>query len=196
MELNSYNQPNILFLRGCFTEDCSSIEDLFDEQLVNRSIPETERYESKVIVYDTIPNKFTSVDKWIKKTNLKCWSCDCNFHNIPVFIPSSLERSETVGEITGSIDTIGNFCSWNCASLYINLHYTGNEKWEKHELLKLLYKIFTNIVINDIVPSPPKNTMEQYGGKKTQKEYRVNLLKLNEIYKTSIKHNSIDHIRK
>lgn len=195
MNLDSYDQPNILFLSGCFLSDCSSIEDLFDEQLVNQ-LPENELYEVKDTVFDSMHRTFTSVDTWVKKTNLKCWSCDCNFHNAPIFIPSSIERSDVVGQLTGSMDTLGNFCSWNCASQYINIHFTGNSKWEKHELLKLLYKIFTGTTIEEIIESPSKTIMEQYGGKKTQQEYKDNLLKLNNIHKTSIRHNSITYISK
>jgi hypothetical protein len=194
MELSSYDQPNILFLRGCFIGDCNSIEDMFDEQLVNQSMPECEIYQISDTVYDEIPKRFTSKEKWINKTNIKCWSCDCNFHNVPVFVPTSLERSDSVVQTYGSMDVLGNFCSCNCAAQYINLHFTGSEKWEKHELLKLLHKMFTGSTIDYIVPSPPKTLMKQYGGKKTQQEYREILMKLNDTYKTSIQHNSIGHI--
>jgi hypothetical protein len=179
MELDSYDQPNILFLRGCFICDCSSIEDLFDEQLVKQSLPESDLLYANTIVYDSIPKQFTSVDLWIKKTNLKCWSCDCNFHNAPIFVPASIERSETIDQLTGSMDTLGNFCSWNCAAQYINTHFAGNKRWEKHELLKLLYKIFTGDIIDEIIQSPPKTNMEQYGGKESQYDYQQNLLVMN-----------------
>ena len=196
LSLDSYDQPNILFLRGCFLGDCNSIEDMFDEQLVNQSMTECEIYEMSNTIYDEIPKTFTTKEEWTKKTNLKCWSCDCNFHNVPVFIPNSLERSESVDNTYGNMDVLGNFCSWNCAAQFINLYYTGTEKWEKHELLKLLYKNFTGSTIDEIVPSPPKTQMKQYGGKKTQKEYRDMLITLNDSYITSIRHNSIDHISK
>jgi hypothetical protein len=196
LELNSYDQPNILFLKGCFVEDCSSIEDIFDENLVNQSLTEDELYNTQDIVFDNIPKQFTTVDTWIKKTNLKCWSCDCNFHNVPVFIPMSIERSDSTEVLTGSMDTLGNFCSWNCASQYINLHFSATKKWERHESLKLLYKIFTNISIDEIVQSPPKTIMKQYGGNQTQAEYMDGLMKLNDYYKRSIQHSSISYITK
>lgn len=196
MDLDNYNQPNILFLRGCFLSDCSSIEDLFDERLVIQSMPEDDLYDVKEVVYNDIPRHFTSLDSWVKKTNVKCWSCDCNFHNVPIFVPISLERSDIEEKKCGNMDTLGNFCSWNCAAQYINLHFNGCEKWEKHELLKLLYKIFTGSTIEEIVESPPKTMMKQYGGKKTQQEYREELSTLNDRYNTSIHHNSISHISK
>jgi hypothetical protein len=161
---------------------------------VNQSMTERELYDVEDIVFDVLPKTFTGIETWIQKTNLKCWACDCNFHNTPVFIPSSIERSDTVGQLTGSMDTHGIFCSWNCAAQYINLYFSEDEKWEKHELLKLLYKIFTGNVVDDIVPSPSKTIMKQYGGDKSQQEYGDNLTKLNDNYKISIKHNSINHI--
>jgi hypothetical protein len=194
MELDSYDQPNILFLRACFIGDCSNIEDLFDEHIVNQSNLDPGFYDIKDIEYDQIPERFNGIETWIQNTNLKCWSCDCNFHTIPIFIPASIERSDNVGQLTGSMDVLGNFCTWNCAMQYINLHFTGEEKWEKHELLKLLCKIFTGVLINDIIQSPPKTIMQQYGGKKTQQEYRENLTGLNDSYRISIKHNGINNI--
>lgn len=196
LSLDSYDQPNILFLRGCFVSDCNSIEDLFDERIIDASMVDSEIYDTKDIVYDKIPKVFTSVSEWIQQTNLKCWSCDCNFHNVPIFIPTSLEKSDDTDNICGSMDTLGNFCSWNCAALYINLHYMGSNRWEKHELLKLLYKIFTKTTIDEIVQSSPKTNMEQYGGKQTQQEYRNELMKLNDKYYTSIEHSSIENIRR
>lgn len=196
LTLDSYNQPNILFLRGCFLNDCNSIEDMFDEQLVNRSMLDSGIYQEKEIEYDTIPPLYTSDNTWIKQTNIKCWSCDCNFQNIPIFIPTSIERSNNVEVMYGSMDTLGNFCSWNCAALYINTYYTRDEKWEKHEMLKVLYKVFTGSDIDYIVPSPPKTQMIQYGGKKSKQEYRSILMTLNDVYSTSIKHNSITYISK
>ena len=89
------------------------------------------------------------------------------------------------------MDVLGNFCSWNCASQYIDTFYSGEKKWEKHELLKMLYTIFTNKHIDYIVPSPPKTMMKQYGGHQTEHEYREMLMTLNKSYQTSMDHNKI-----
>lgn len=194
LKLDSYDQPNILFLRGCFLEDCNSIEDLFDERLVSESMPENKLYDIKDISYDKIPTYFTLIDKWTKKTNLKCWLCDCNFHNMPIFIPTVIENSDNLDSVCGRMDVLGNFCTWNCASAYINFNYKGHTKWEKHEMLKLLYKIVTGKKIDEILPSPRKTIMKQYGGNKTSQEYRNMLTKLNERYSVSIKHIGINNL--
>jgi hypothetical protein len=184
MDIYNFEPPNILFLRGCFLDDCNSVEDLFDQKLMIESATNHEYYEMKNTQYDEIPTTFVSLDAWPKKTNLKCWSCDCSFQTRPIFIPLSMGRS-------GQMDVKGNFCLWGCAAQYINLHYDADERWEKLALLRILYKIFTCNTITHIVPSSPKTEMIQYGGKKTIKEYRDNLLQLNSSYETAIRHNSI-----
>jgi hypothetical protein len=189
MIIDSYDdQPNVLFLRGCFAEDCSTIEDIFDERLVG-GITEEAPYET-TLEYDKIPEVFTCMQTWIKKTNLKCWSCDCCFQNIPVFIPLS------INDIDGNavIDVLGNFCSWSCAASYIIREYTGNERWEKMSLLRILYKIFTGRSIDVIEPSPPKTIMVQYGGKKSLQSYKKDLDVLNTNYNSTIEHNKIKNI--
>lgn len=196
MDLDTYDQPNILFLRGCFLGDCNTIEDLFDERLIGGLVPNQEIYDVKDITYDKIPKYFTCEKSWITKTNLKCWSCDCNFHNVPIFVPTALEKSDDIDNICGRMDVLGNFCSWNCASLYINTYFSGSDKWEKKELLKLLYKILTGTTITEIPPAPHKTSMRQYGGSKTCQEYMENLIKLNSTFMSAIKHNSISHISK
>jgi hypothetical protein len=52
----------ILFLQGVFKTDCDKIEDFFHERLLNGTA------ESKY--YDKIPLTFTSLDTWLKETNL------------------------------------------------------------------------------------------------------------------------------
>ena len=191
----SYNQPNILFLRGCFLGDCDSIEDMFDKRIINESISK-DLYDIKHIIYDKIPPVFTDVNSWLTSTNLKCWTCDRKFYNMPIFIPTALGGSSIPGKVCGHMDTLGNFCSWNCACSYINLFFKGRIKWERHEFLKLLYKIFTGDSIDEIIPSPPKVSMRQYGGMMLPDEYTKKIQSLNANYKTSVLHNCIDRITK
>lgn len=164
--LGAYDQPNVMFLNGCFLQDCNTIEDMFDERLVTQSSNDN-IYNIDKIVYDKIPKMFETNDKWLEKTNIKCWSCSCLFYTIPITSPSALHKENS--NIKMDID--GIFCTWGCASQYINVHSKGVEKWERHELLKKLYTIITGKIIDSIEPSPPKTIMIQYGGKKSQKEY-------------------------
>lgn len=186
MDLSDYEPPNVLFLRGCFLSDCKSIEDKFDEKLLNEgSYGNT--YEIKNTTYDKIPKTFTSLESWKKSTNLKCWYCDCTFESVPLFIPKNVEKD-------GSMGVLGNFCSWNCASSHINLHFDSDQKWEKCLLLKLLYRDFTGDEINEILPAPNKTEMIQYGGKKTPQQFKDELSKKNKQYETAIEHNSIKNL--
>jgi hypothetical protein len=164
------------------------MEDLFDKRILEAFNDVAE------IIYDKIPPKFTSIDTWPKSTNLKCWNCDCNFLTVPIFIPVCIETND-LKSMTGSMDTQGNFGSWNCASRYINIHFESSKRWERHEFLKILYSVFTGDDISDILPANPKTIMKQYGGDITPHEYREHLNSMNEKHKTALKHNSIDHIK-
>lgn len=192
--LGSNNQPNILFLRGCFLSDCKTIEDIFDARLMIGESDKNSFEEFKEIKYDKIPKTFTGVENWIKQTNLKCWFCDLNFYNAPVFIPTSLEDSANSTSVCGNMDVMGNFCSWNCAAGYINIHYTDDRKWEYHELLKILYKTFTGKSIEDIIESPPKTKMVQYGGNMTQLDYTEEVSNLIAKNNMSIIHGKLEFI--
>jgi hypothetical protein len=194
--LGNICQPNILFLRGCFLSDCKTIEDLFDARLMVGECNRNNFEEFKELDYDKIPKIFTGTEDWVKQTNLKCWYCDLNFHNIPIFIPTSLEDSDKSNSICGNMDVMGNFCSWNCATGYINTYYTSDTKWEYHELLKLLYKIFTGNIVEDIIESPPKTKMVQYGGNMTKLEYTEEISKSITKNNMSISHSKIEFMSK
>jgi hypothetical protein len=194
MDLDSYDQPTILFLKGCFLSDCNNIEDMFEERIQEEYMNDS-YYNINEVKYDKIPATFTSYDAWPKKTNLKCWSCDCVFHGVPVFIPGSIERSDTPGKVCESMDVMGNFCSWGCAAKYIGLRYTGSKKWDKMELLKILHKIFTSVAMDEIIEAPDKTEMEAYGGKRTQAEFMRSLETLQCRYMESIENNGMDYIR-
>jgi len=160
--------PNILFLRGCFLKDCVSIEDIFDARLIQEytaSVPD--------VKHDKIPEVYVNLDTWPKKTNLLCWECSCSFQSIPLFIPRSVKQPVSDADISGDMNTIGNFCSWGCAARYINLHFSGNDKWEKHNLLRLLYKKITGRITYNIRPAQAKTVMIQYGGSQTIQEFRA-----------------------
>lgn len=175
LSLENYKQPNILFLRGCFLSKCTSIEDMFDEQLLS-GISDVESRSKSANIPDKLPVSFNGVKDWVKSINIKCWSCDCTFHTVPLFIPLSITSSGDPVRI--SMDTFGNFCSWNCASLHIETYQKSNNRWESREMLKFLYKCFTGDKISEILPAMSKTNMKQYGGDMTIQEYRSKLQEL------------------
>lgn len=195
MELNSYNTPNVLFLKGCFIGDCQSIEEIFNEQIL-KSIDPVIDYE-ETIIYDKVPEKFQDIETWVKSTNLKCWNCDFTFNNTPIFIPNGIYPSEKPNKKFSYIDVVGNFCSFNCASNYINTMFINTEeRWEKQNSLKFLYKIFNGKELVEIPISPPKTSMIQYGGKLTRKEYKQQIEELNNKISRIKLNNDIDTIRR
>lgn len=192
MELDNYDEPNILFLRGCFLKNCSSIEDMFDERIMKESFLDGKTMPLEEIVYDKIPEKFVSLETWVKKTNLKCWNCDCNFYTIPIFVPEYMKDPDVPDRKHGDIGVHGNFCSWNCASFYISLMFR-DVKWEKDSMLKILYTIFTGDTIHTIPHAPSKTKMVQFGGSMTRTEYKNNLTEMNSIYEESLKHGKMNN---
>ena len=173
MDLKTIHIPKILFLNGCYLSDCDNIEDMFDDNLLNEL---DVRYDN-VIEYNRIPQHFISLDTWIKKTNIKCWNCDCSFDSTPIFIPTSIIRSDIKDNINTTFTVHGNFCSFSCATTYLQTLNISN-KWDIQFLLRKLYYIFYNKEINNIPPSPSKYMMKQYGGHMEVSEYMECIKKL------------------
>ena len=180
---------NFLFLQGVFKNDYTDIEDVFKNTLLT---PE-KNYEDKN--YDKIPVVFTSLETWIKTTNLCCWYCSRNFKGRPWFEPQNIEpaiensngvinyikSNEEKKKIT--IMTMGVFCSPNCVRAYIET-YTINmaEKLNKISMLLYLYEIFNNRQIPDVQPSPKPTEMIQYGGSLTSNDYQKKIESLDLTY--------------
>ena len=115
MNIKEYKIPKILFLRGVFIKDCIPLDDIFERQLIEQL-----NIENPIVTYNDFPSIFTNLNSWIKKTNLKCWYCDLNFDNMPVFIPKVIEHSGLNTDY--NISSYGCFCSFCCATEYTNLH--------------------------------------------------------------------------
>ena len=191
MEIDSYRPPNILFLLGCFVDECHTVEDLFDERVLNASTTPDNILNVQLIDYDKIPKKFTGVEEWPKTTNLKCWLCDFNFYSIPIFIPL---RMYYVGKDI-HMDTRGNYCSWNCAISDIDNGFTRG-KWERCKMLKILCKIMTGSAVDDIAPMIARTNMIQYGGNMTSAEYKTHLKSISNKYDNIVTSNLISSISK
>lgn len=59
---------------------------------------------------------YVSAREWPSSSQKPCWTCAHQFNTVPCFIP--LNRTIAPSTIRG----IGNFCSWNCAKLYLLKH--------------------------------------------------------------------------
>lgn len=167
-----YIVPNILHLKTTL-EDCKSIEDLFDDLLMDKFDCDDEPREL-IYSYDKIPKVFTTLKAWPKSTNLKCWSCDFVFDAVPVFVPLGIKESGTGMEIS----VLGNMCSFPCAALYINTHYNKQKAWTLMDNLCFLFKLYKGKYVDQISTSPPKTILQAYGGSVEPGDYRATIEKL------------------
>ena len=172
MNVNEYKRSKILFIKGVFIKDCIPIDELFEQHIIEQL-----DMDAPIINYNSMPSIFTDINSWVQSTNLKCWYCDLNFDNYPIFIPRLIEPATTISGF--NIGTFGCFCSFCCAASYNNIHnikICDNIKLK--EMLLFLYKIFNNKGIKEIFPSPSKYQMIHYGGSMDSMIYRKKVNKL------------------
>jgi hypothetical protein len=163
-----YVKPNILFLKGVTRNDYKSIEDKFDEKLMECAYSENIP-EKNAKIYDKIPENFRGMEKWPTKTNLKCWNCDRNFETAPKFIPTNMYKAGS--EISSGV--LGNFCSFSCTvSETIRRFQDKEELWQHLSFIKELYFTFTGKKVEIISPGIEKTEMKQYGGDLSSREFR------------------------
>jgi hypothetical protein len=165
-----------LFLKGIYKKNYKKIEEIFHERLCN------EIQQKNIKIYDKIPQYFTSLNKWIKQTNISCWYCSNQIKNIPNFVPKTIELKniKSENEKIYNISTEGLFCSFNCAQSYIDECYSKDmyDHINKTNMLLFVYYIFNNKLISYINPSPSKYKMVHFGGNMTVQEYENEILSL------------------
>lgn len=182
---------NILYLKGIFLKDVSTLEDLWRERL-NQDTEEqvtSERVEN--VMLGVIPKKFTGLGNHPKNTRIRCWHCTLTFETIPVFIPFS-----TLVNISGvEMSCYGNFCSFPCAQAYIRTYFKDTLH-EKSNSLSLLFTIFSGEKYRHIPFAPEKTEMIQFGGNLTTEEYQKIIAKMqkNIGYEPKIETNMIQYL--
>ena len=168
MFLADSNIHEILFIKNVFLKDCMPDDDIFERQILEKL-----NIKSDIIDYIKLPTIFEGMDTWIKNTNIKCWYCDLNFNNYPIFIPRGIEKNSFKSARVYNIQTYGCFCSFCCAASFIKLNYSKICDYIKYiEMLKFLYKIFNNKNISDVLFAPDKYEMIHYGNKLSVEEYK------------------------
>lgn len=172
MSIKEHKFIKILFIKGVFIKDCMPSDDIFEKQIIEQL-----NYNTPYIdIYNKIPLIFTSLDTWIKKTNLNCWNCCLEFDSIPVFIPKIIEPS-VYDEY--NISTYGCFCSFSCAMAHNNIY---NKKIcdniHVKNMLLFLYKIYNKKSVREIIASPSKFQMTQYGGNLEKIQYKNEIIKI------------------
>ncbi|VVU94917.1 hypothetical protein CPAV1605_642 [seawater metagenome] len=110
--------------------------------------------------------------KWEEKTDIYCWWCCHPYDTCPISLPEKVHND--------TYYVFGSFCSFNCAAAY-NINMDDYKIWERLSLLKSLYmKIYKKDV--EITPSPPRKTLEIFGGHLSIDDFRSNILKFNKEY--------------
>jgi hypothetical protein len=165
MDIIEFSTPKVLFIKGVFIKDCTTIDDLFDEQILDQAHDDID----EVSTYMNLPTVFYSLKKWPKQTNIHCFYCDLQFEGTPVFIPKTIVPSKE-GFTMG---TEGCFCGFNCGMSHIDLFYPKiNDNVNKKNMLKLLFKVFTGKTVSKIENAPLKYKMVKYGGMYSFQDYK------------------------
>jgi hypothetical protein len=68
-------------------------------------LEEEDEVQPQPVVYDKAPHSFTSIDKWITHTNLKCLGCGLSFEHRPAFVPASAHTGTTEADGADNTDT-------------------------------------------------------------------------------------------
>jgi len=120
--------------------------------------------DDDISTFDTIPTHFTGLEYWLQRTNVRCAHCCLEHDMVPVFIPQYFKSTPDGVEI--AIEKV-LFCSFPCASAYIETIYKGSELESKKIGLRYVYKLFTNEEIDIIPQAPSRYEIDTFGGSTT-----------------------------
>lgn len=146
----------IIFLKGITLSDLQTSGKTFTNFLMGDV---NVNAEVQAITYDKIPDKFTTVDKWPKVTNLRCWHCSRLHNEVPKFVAYKNINSP-----------IGSFCDWPCGQAWINKKPLEH-RWEMEQQFRELHYLFTGQRIKKILPALDKEEQVEYGGSITKAKY-------------------------
>jgi hypothetical protein len=120
-----------------------------------------------------------NIVEWSKHTNIHCWWCCHKFDCVPIGLPEKY--------VNDTFHLYGCFCSFNCAQAY-NLQMNDQKIWERYSLLNFLKKkICDNNNLkyknfNFIIPAPPRQALDIFGGPMNIEEYRNSMYILTKDY--------------
>ncbi len=173
MSVAAFHEQNILFLKGVSLSSFVSIEDKFNQDILSMDKKDKPKSDT---VWDHIPRHFTTLDKWVKSTNIRCWNCSMRFKSQPWFI--ILYCNNTHNEKV--YDIRGNFCSCGCLLGFVNLYYNKRDHFDVYQNVYKLYEIMYGKRIDDIKVPKDKLNLKMYGGSMTIEEYQKHLQVVNE----------------
>ena len=157
-------QLHLLPLTGVKLSDYVPIETIADVRLLEGAAssefpPEV---SSAAPVHEKIPAIFSNLEDWPISTSLCCHECGFTFAGRPVFVPMYIR--DAGGRIEMGVS--GNYCTWNCAELWIESRYAGNtvQQWRLRENLCTAYCAFTGRQVLNIKAAIPKIELQHFGG--------------------------------
>jgi hypothetical protein len=176
MTISTFNEQYILFLKGVSLEDVISIEDIFNQEIIEIDSSNDSKCKD-IIVWDKVPSIFTNLENWIGSTNIRCWFCTLKFKSTPWFIITNINKYSD-GKI---MDVKGNFCSCGCLMGFVKKNYSNREHFDIYHNVYSLFKIMYNRSIDYITPSPEMYCLKMYGGNLNIEEYQSELKKVNDL---------------
>lgn len=175
-----FTRKNILIIKGIRLSDIRSIDDMFDDLIIdnhNESIlmRDADHIGSKPsnviinegvkkIAYKANPTQFTTVENWPQTSNCKCWHCDRYFESVPWCTIAGIAGNNA--ECDPLITNRDNFCGDRCAYAYLIGKYKGAyQREDMIGLFKIFYRRLTQTPMPDnIRPAAPKTRMVYYCG--------------------------------
>lgn len=102
---------------------------------------------------------------WPTETDVCCWNCCHKFAGSPIPLALSYDVRSDLFHVQGI------FCSWSCAKAYLlaSSSYTLNVV---SPFLTMLHRTVTGHV-KHIVPAPPRQTLQMFGGQLSIEEFRA-----------------------
>lgn len=181
MNISNFVEPYILYLKGVSLNDIISIEDIFNQEIIEADNVDEEPEDLKKGgfdcdgMWDKIPSTFTSLDNWPKQTNIRCWYCTLKFKSVPWFIIKSITQNAG-GKV---MNVTGNFCSCGCLMGFVKKNYSKREHFDIYHNVYSLYTIMTGKKKLTILESPDIYNLKFYGGSMSIEKYKEELEKVN-----------------
>lgn len=173
MSVAAFHEQHILFLKGVSLSNFVSIEDKFNQDILQTDKKGKQRSD---VVWDRIPRHFTTLDKWVKSTNLRCWYCSMRFKSQPWFIIIYCNNTQE----SKVYDIRGNFCSCGCLLGFVELYYNKRDNFDIYRNVYKLYEIMYGKHIDLIRVPSDKLNLKMYGGDMTLDDYQKHLQQVNE----------------
>jgi hypothetical protein len=146
---NKHKRTQLLVFKGIFPEE-------FTTEIIMTPV-----YTSTDISYTVLPTRYTGIESWPQKSNLRCWNCDLIPLSAPRFIPVNSELALNGKKIC---DRVGHFCMANCAVSYVVEHYPAHLHRHLARTIAIFEEDFDGKAHEEIYPAPPKTLMTPYRG--------------------------------